>query len=86
MHNSTVLLSLFSSHRLCRPEDIQKELDEYNRPLQIEEERSVNDCLEDTEAFVDWAARKCPRYDPENRRPTPVRIEYSVHFDFVEII
>lgn len=63
------------SQRMLRPEQIQKDLDEYNRPVQ--NERSIDDYLDSTDAFVQWAQRKAPQYDPENRRPIPVRIQYS---------
>lgn len=69
---------------MCRPEEIRKELEEYNRPLQVEE-RSVNDCLNDTGAFINWAAKKYPQYDPENRRPIPVCIMNYSHLNFVHI-
>lgn len=57
-----------------RPEDIQRNLEDYNRPVQ--NDRSIDDCLDNTNAFVQWAQRKAPQYDPENRQPLPVRIQY----------
>lgn len=69
-----------------RPEEIQNALDDYKRP--IVEDRSVNDNLESTEVFVNWATKKFPQFDPENRRPIPVRSPIcNVHvpiFNFIQ--
>lgn len=68
------------SHRACRPENLRKELDDYNKP--IENDRSFDDALNSTESLVRWAHRKAPQYDPENHRPI-VRIPYPyVQFSF----
>lgn len=75
------LFILLSSYRMCRPEDIQKELDDYNRPVQ--RNRSIDDCLDSTDALTQWAMRKVPQFDPENRRPIPVCISifcFGFHF------
>lgn len=63
------------SHGILRPEEIQKDLDDYNRPVQ--NDRSIDDYLDSTDGIVRWAQRKAPQFDPENRRPIPVRIHYA---------
>lgn len=84
-----MFLSLFHIHfvglfsyRMFRPGEIQKELDDYNRPVQ--ENRSIDDCLDSTDALTQWALRKAPQFDPENRQPIPVSV--SVCSAFVSLI
>lgn len=69
------------SHRMLRPEELQRDLDDYNRPVQ-QQNRSIDDCLDTTDALVQWAQRKAPQYDPENRRPIPVCIQRAFAFLF----
>lgn len=66
------------SHQLFNdPEHFRKELDDYRRPPV--EDRSVNDNLESTEAFIKWATEKADRErGPENRQPIPVRSQYTI--------
>lgn len=60
------------------PEEIRRELDDYNRPIQ--DDRSIEDHLDSTDALARWALQKAPQYDPENRWQIPVCIQYQYDF------